>query len=207
MDTVTPKTQPRTLLQMAGALPQAVTWAEAVLLLIDVQQEYVSGALPLGPAGEAAIVAAARLRAAARDRGAPVIHVTHHGRPGGALFDPETEAVRIVDALTPAADETVVIKALPNAFAGTSLEADIRALGRNQILVAGFMIHMCVSSTVRAALDLGFRSVVCADACATRDLPLGADVVPAAEVHRAAMAALADRFATVLTLAESLKTA
>lgn len=44
------------------------------------------------------------------------------------------------------------------------------------------MSHMCVSSSVRAAFDLGFDSFVCHDACATRDLPdykkkISADII------------------------------
>ncbi len=70
---------------------------------------------------------------------------------------------------------------------------------RKHLVVAGFMTHMCASSTVRAALDLGYRCTVVAGACTTRDLPDGCGgVVAAAEVHRAELAALADRFATVV---------
>jgi hypothetical protein len=51
----------------------------------------------------------------------------------------------------------------------------------------------------RATLDLGYRNTVVAKAAATRDLPDGADgVVPAAELHRANLAALADRFSIVV---------
>ncbi len=62
------------------------------------------------------------------------------------------------------------------------------------------MTHMCVSATARAALDLGYQSTVLSDASATRDLPDidGAGTVPAAEIHRIELAALADRFAIVL---------
>ena len=67
------------------------------------------------------------------------------------------------------------------------------------------MTHMCVSSTVRAALDLGYRCSVVAGACATRDLPDGAGgVIAANQLQRAELAALADRFATVLADAAAL---
>jgi hypothetical protein len=65
------------------------------------------------------------------------------------------------------------------------------------------MTHMCVSATVRAALDRGLSSTVAMDATATRDLPdpLGGGDLPAGIVHRAALAAIADRFATVVRAA------
>ena len=51
-----------------------------------------------------------------------------------------------------------------------------------------------------SALDHGFRSMVVADATATRDLPHppGAGVVDAAAVHAATLAALSDRFSIVV---------
>ena len=53
--------------------------------------------------------------------------------------------------------------------------------------------------TARASIDLGFKATVVASTTATRDLPdaLTGGIVPAAEVQRNALAAIADRFATV----------
>lgn len=66
------------------------------------------------------------------------------------------------------------------------------------------MTHMCVSATARAAHELAWRTTVVADASATRDLPdsLGNDSIPAAVIHRAALAALSDRFASVTRVAD-----
>ena len=76
-----------------------------------------------------------------------------------------------------------------------------KQLGRTQLVIAGFMTHMCVSSTARAAVDLGYKATVAADAAATRDLPdpMGG-VIAADALHRAALAELADRFAVVATV-------
>lgn len=65
--------------------------------------------------------------------------------------------------------DAVVEKPLPNAFAQTDLAE--RLSGQNELVLVGFQTHMCVSSAARAALDLGFRVTVAADACATRALP------------------------------------
>lgn len=125
--------------------------------------------------------------------------MVHHGRAGGALFAPEAPHTSIIPSLTPVEGETIVVKSLPNAFAGTELHRLAQATGRKQIIVGGFATHMCVSATVRAALDLGWRTTVVAAATASRDLPnpLGG-VVPAQSVHEATLAALADRFAIVV---------
>ncbi len=196
-------TQPKTLLEMAGAAPAPIDPADAAVVMIDCQREYLDGDLPLVGV-EAALAEGARLVAAARSRGIPVVHVQHRGRPGG-LFDPEGPSFAIVDAVAPEAGEAVVETGLPNAFAATGLDDALAAAGRKHLVVAGFMTHMCVSSTVRAALDLGYRCSVVAGACATRDLPDGAGgVIAADQLQRAELAALADRFATVLADAAAL---
>ena len=192
----------KTLLQLAGATPAPARIAESVLLLIDIQNEYFDG--PLRLAGvEAAAETAAGLLARARAAGAPVIHVRHRGRPGGA-FDPEAPRGQIHASVAPLPGETVVEKGLPNGFAGTTLAEVLDGLAGRPLIVAGFMTHMCVSATVRAALDRGLSSTVAADATATRALPdpLGGPDVSADQLHRAALAAIADRFATVVRAAD-----
>lgn len=193
-------TRPKTLLELAGAPKQPVLWEKSVLLLIDHQQEYASdGGLPLTGI-DAAVSEIAQLLAAARAEGAPVIHIQQMGRPGGALFDPTGPRGAFISSIRPLDGERVVPKTLPNSFAKTDLDEALRQTGRNELIVGGFMTHMCVSATVRSALDHGYRTSVVASACATRDLPdqLGNGVIAAADLHRLALAELGDRFATIL---------
>lgn len=195
----------KTLLQMAGANPAPGKLTEAAVVIIDAQNEYVTGKLPLEGV-DAALAQVAALLAAARAAKAPIIHIAQRGRPGG-LFDPEGPSFKFAAPAAPQAGETVIEKPLPNSFAKTTLHEALQATGRKHLVVAGFMTHMCVSSTVRAALDLGYRTTVVADAAGTRDLPdpTGGPALSAAELHRAALAGLADRFAIVTNLA-GLKT-
>ena len=85
----------------------------------------------------------------------------------------------------------------------------LQKAGRRALIVAGFATHMCVSATVRSALDHGYASTVVAAACATRDLPdpLGGQPVSAADLQRVALVELADRFATVVPDASALAAA
>lgn len=195
-------TAPKTLLQMAGAPQQAAPLSQSAVIIVDAQNEYLNGALAL-PGVDAAIGALGRLIARARAANVPVIHIAHKGREGG-LFDRSADNGAIMDALSPLANETVIEKGLPNAFAGTPLDERLKSNRHDKLVIAGFMTHMCVSSTARAALDLGYSVTVPSDACATRDLPgVGsADVVRAADLHHAELAALADRFAIVVPVAE-----
>jgi nicotinamidase-related amidase len=189
-------TAAKTLLQLAGADLSLPRLSDACLVLIDLQNEYLAGPIAL-PGANAAIASAAKLLEKARHSGAPVIHVAHRGQPGG-LFDRTAQRGAIVAALTPLTGEPVIEKELPNAFAGTDLQARLAATGRKNVVLAGLMTHMCVSSTGRAALDLGFRIIIDADSCATRDLPDGrGGTISAAMIHDIALVELSDRFAII----------
>jgi nicotinamidase-related amidase len=189
--------EPKTLLQMAGANPSPAKLSDAVVIVIDAQNEYVSGKVPLDGV-EAALDNVAKLLKAARAAGAPIIHIQQRGRAGG-LFDPEGDGFKIAPQAAVGTGEKIIEKPLPNAFAKTTLQLDIQSTGRNSLVLAGFMTHMCVSATARSALDHGYQTTVVADAVASRALPdpLGGAALSAAQIHRTALAELADRFATI----------
>jgi nicotinamidase-related amidase len=69
----------------------------------------------------------------------------------------------------------------------------------DELVVCGMMTSMCVDATVRAAVDVGFDTTVAADACATCELDFGGVAIPAASVHAAFLAALADGYAAVVS--------
>lgn len=194
----------KTLFQLAGVPQTAPVLAESAVVVIDAQREYLDGHLPLTGILPA-LAALGRLIDDARAAGAPVIHVAHRGAEGsGGPFDPAGAGFAFAAPALPAPGEAVVEKKLPNSFAGTDLQARLDATGRKSVIFAGFMTHMCVSATARAALDLGYTSFVVADAAATRPLPdpLGGPDLAADDIHRTALAELADRFATVVTTAD-----
>lgn len=147
--------QPKTLQDLAGVASGPPPVSDAALVLIDCQHEYIDGLLPLHDV-ESALAEGSRVLGFARANDIPVLHIQHRGREGG-LFDPTTARFKLAEAVKPAGGERVIEKALPNAFAGTDLQQALEATGRKNLIVAGFMTHMCVSSTVRAALDLGYR--------------------------------------------------
>jgi len=195
--------QPKTLLQMAGADLTPAALSDAVVVTIDQQNEYLSGMLPL-PGIEAALLEGAKVLERARAAGAPIIHVVHKGGKGGP-FDLEGPGGQLADTVAAQDGEPLVAKPLPNAFAQTTLKDEIDKTGRKKLIVTGFMTHMCVSSTVRAALDLGYSTTVVANACATRPLPThDGGVIEAEALHKAALAGLGDRFAVIIDKADKL---
>lgn len=198
-----PDTRPKTLLDLAGRVIPLPRFAEATLLLIDYQNEYVAGPLAL-PDAEAAIARTVPLLAAVRAAGGRVVHVAHAGHAGGP-FDRRAERGAIVEALTPLPGEPVVEKQAVSAFFGTDLSEELGDLATRPLIVAGFMTHNCVSSTVRDAGDRGATLVVAHDACATRALPdTQGRTVPAEVVHAVSLVGLGDRFARLASVAEIL---
>ncbi len=189
-----------TMLQMAGATPTPATMADGILLIIDAQREYTDGLIPLSGV-QSAIEALAGLLEKARKAGAPIVHVRHQSK--GKAFNPSSSGYEIVGPLTPRPGETIVDKGLPNAFAGTDLAKHLAVSGRKNLIVGGFMTHMCVSATVRSATDNGFMSTIAADTVATRDLPdaTGGATITADAINRITLAALSDRFAWVVAKA------
>jgi nicotinamidase-related amidase len=183
-----------TLLQLSGVeLPPPAARSSA-LVLIDAQEWYRTGPLAL-PALGPALASAALALERARTAGVPVVHVVHHGR-AGTLLDAASALAAILPEVAPRPAEPVVAKRLPSAFTGTRLAALLQELGVTTPVLAGFMTHMCVSSTARAAAELGFSPWVVRDACAARPIPDGrGGVLDAETVHRAHLASLADRFA------------
>jgi nicotinamidase-related amidase len=185
-----------------------------VLLIIDIQQDYFPGGRHPLVEPEAAAAAAARLLREWRERRSPIVHVQHvWDAPDAAFFQPGTRGVEIHPLVAPKPGEALITKAQPNAFLGTDLELQLRAIAAStptepvELVVAGMMSSMCVDATVRAAADLGFTLTVAHDACAAPDLAFGDTRVPAAQVHAAFMAALGDGYATVATADEIIDAA
>src|SRR5262249_55893788 len=197
--------RPKTLLEIAGVTPAPARLRDAAVVIIDAQREYVDGTLPL-PGVAPALDEIGRLLARARAVATPIIHIVHHGNSGG-LFDPDSTGAGIAPPATPAPGEAVVGKRLPNAFASTDLAERVVALKRAEIIVVGFMTHMCVEATARAAIDNGLKATVIANATATRDLPdpLSGQAVPSSEGQTTSLAALAHRFAMIVPDCASIR--
>ena len=185
----------KTMFQLTGRGYAAANLSNASLLIIDAQNEYLSGPLALSGM-EAATANIALLLEAARKAKRPVVHVRHLGTVGG-MFDPQGPRGEFIAGLEPTGDEVIIEKRMPNAFNDTGLREALETQGHLDLIVCGFMSHSSVSTTVRAAKDYGFRCTLVEDACATRDLPTANGVISAADVQRTEMAIMNDNFATL----------
>lgn len=140
-----------------------------------------------------------------RSEGWPVVHVRHESLGEQATFFlPGTTGTDIHSSVQPRAGEPVLTKNFPNGFRATELHDLLQRMGITRLVIAGSMTHMCIDATTRAAKDLGYRNVVIGDACATRDLQYGGQMVSAPMVQAAFLAALHGTYADVMTAEEWL---
>lgn len=194
-----------TIRTLAGAVaPQSLPAGRTALLVIDFQNEYFSGRMPI-PDGMAALRNAQALIAHADAHGLPVFHVQHVTPPDAPVFAENGDGVRFHDQLQPAAHHRVVRKTSVSVFATTDIERQLRQSGVDTLVIAGLMTHACVAGAARDAVPLGFEVIVASDACATRALDSGdldsgdGGVLPHADLHRAALASIDDTFGAILS--------
>jgi nicotinamidase-related amidase len=194
-----------TFVEMFGFDHPAARLSEAVVIVIDMQREYLDGSVPL-PDLQATLKGAANLLKLARSHNTPVIHVVNQGPKGNLLFNDEGPYYAELPEVAAIDGEATVIKHLPNSFAVTNLYELLQATGRKQLIIAGCTTHVCVSATARAALDLGYQSTIVANATTSRDLFDHKDnKIPAAIVKQVALAELRDAFAVIVEDASELK--
>ncbi|KOU17672.1 isochorismatase family protein [Streptomyces sp. WM6368] len=191
-----------TLRELSGLDGSPASPADATLILVDYQNTYTRGVMELS-GWEPALEAAAALLARARAAGAKVVHVVNDGGEG-TPYDVRAEIGAIHPRVAPAPGEPVVVKTVPNAFVDTDLGEHVDAAGHKDVIVAGFMTHMCVAFTAEGAFLRGNRPTVVADACATRPLRTAVAEVSAEQLHHAALATIADLYGVVVPSASSL---
>ncbi|MGW3938753.1 cysteine hydrolase family protein [Streptomyces phaeochromogenes] len=176
---------------------------DSVLVMIDCQNTYRQGVMRLEGVEEA-LAEATRLLARARAAGIPVVHVMHDAGEGSP-YDITAPIGRISEEVAPRPGEPVIVKTFPSSFFRTDLNERLGTTGRGDLVLAGFMTHMCVDSTARDAFNLGYRPTIVASATATRELaaPDGT-TVPAETLQAASLAGIADLFALVVGKADDI---
>jgi nicotinamidase-related amidase len=177
----------------------------AVLLIIDVQKgldEPVWGTRN-NPHAESNM---AKLLQVWRNESRPVVHVQHNSVRATSPLRPGQPGNEIKDEVKPIPGEHLETKTVNSAFIGTTLEQHLRKNGWDTLVIVGLTTDHCISTSVRMAGNLGFKTYVVSDATATHDRtgPNGKHY-SADEMHDCALASLNEEFATVISTADVLK--
>ncbi len=171
----------------------------AVLLVIDVQKGMDDPRLGRrnNPDAEKNV---ARLLKAWRASGRPITHVRHDSTGKDSPFRLGQSGNEIKPEAQPCADEPVVHKNVSSAFIGTDLEERLRTAGQKTLVIVGMMAEYCVNSTARMAENLGFSTLIVADATAAWEHKnFDGNVLSPDEVYRGVMATLHNEFGQVVT--------
>jgi ureidoacrylate peracid hydrolase len=201
----------------AGALAQWVAPGRTALVLIDMQVDFASpeGVLAgygIDMAGVVpALEASQQLAEAARAAGVPVIFV-------GLFTSPETDSKAWKERMVrrggdadsesalcrdgepgsdfygplPRPGEAIVKKHKYSGFVGTDLDARLKALGVDTLVVTGLTTECCVDCTVRDAFHLDYHVFIPTDACAAYE----------DDIHQASLRSLELNCAILTTSAE-----
>jgi gluconolactonase len=125
----------------------------------------------------------ARLAAAARSVGVPVIHVHYVVDPGApgtklnaGLYRAGKESNALVrgtwgaaaaPGVEPQEGDLVVEKMRTSAFYNTRLMTLLQGFGTEAVIVTGAWTHMSIEHTARYGADAGYRMIVISDACSS----------------------------------------
>lgn len=172
------------------------------LLVIDVQNEYFTGKLPVThPAGS--LESIGRAMDAASAHGVPVIVVQHTvTAPSRPVFQRGTPEWALHPEVEKRPSDLLVEKTLPGSFTGTNLETWLREKDIDTLTISGYMTQMCCDTTARQAFHLGFAVEFLSDATGTLSLANDAGSVSAEELHRAILVTQGTLFSKVMTTAE-----
>lgn len=172
------------------------------LLVIDVQREYVDGALPIAypPLQQSLpnIVAAVE---AAHGAAVPVVLVRHVDAADSPVFASGSRGAELHDTVATAEHALLLVKREVSCFAGTGLAAWLEAQAVDTLTIVGFLTQHCDESTARDAADLGLTVELLADATGTLPLATPSGTISAKELHERTLVVLASGFATVASTA------
>lgn len=170
------------------------------LIVIDVQNEYVTGDLPIEyPDVQTSLANIGRAMDAARAAGVPVVVVQNFAPAESPLFARGSVGAGLHPVVASREHDHYVEKALPSAFAGTGLAAWLAAQGIDTLTVAGYMTHNCDASTVFDATHAGLAVEFLDDATGSVPYENAAGAASAAEIHRVFSVVMHSRFAAVVS--------
>jgi len=176
------------------------------LLIIDVQNEYFTGLLPVTypPNSMQNILDVIKT---AEETNIPIVMVKHTATAENAkAFVKETHSWELHDSIKDIDVSHYVEKTFPSSFVGTDLEEWLRAHDIDTVVISGYMTQHCCDTTARYAHHLGFNVEFLSDAIGTLDFENKAGKVTAEELHRATLVEQQFRFSDVMSTKEWIQT-
>lgn len=175
------------------------------LIVIDVQNEYFSGGLPIEyPDPQASLANIGLAMDSATAYAVPVLVVQQSAPAGAPIFAPGTHGWELHESVARRPRSHLIDKQMPSAFTGTGLVDWLETHAIDTLTVVGYMTHNCVASTVFEALHRGLKVEVLHDATGALPYANRAGSASAKSIHEAFHVVFQSRFAAVMGTAEWL---
>ena len=150
---------------------KALTWKKPAILVVDMLNDFVTGALGCDR-GRAIVPATAQLLDAAREKNVPVIFCNDAHIKGidlelelwGDHAIAGTPGAEVIPELKVCDKDYIVPKRRYSGFFQTNLDILLRELGVDTVIITGLHCHMCCRHTSADAYQLGYKVVVAKEA-------------------------------------------
>lgn len=173
------------------------------LVVIDVQYEYVTGALPIQyPPLDVSLPNIASAMDAATAEGIPIVVVRQTAPEDAPIFARGSIGGGLLEQVAERPWDHFIEKSLPSAFTGTDLAEWLAERSVDTISIVGYMTQNCDQSTAVDGLHRGLQVEFLSDATGTLDLENEAGRVTAEELHRSVLVTMQSRFAAVTETAD-----
>ncbi|MDZ8238404.1 MAG: cysteine hydrolase family protein [Nostoc sp. ChiQUE01a] len=159
------------------------------LLVIDVQNEYFTGKLPITyPSGSLDNIL--QVMNIAKERDIPVI-VVRHTQPleNSPIFQKGSPEWELHPEIAKYPYDLLIEKNLPGSFTATELETWLKERNIDTVVISGYMTQMCCDTTARQAAHLGFSVEFLSDATGTLAFQNNGGAATDEELHRATLVA------------------
>ncbi|GAA3114741.1 cysteine hydrolase family protein [Streptosporangium carneum] len=173
------------------------------LIVIDVQNEYFTGNLPIAhPPREESLANILTAMDTAHEHDIPVIVVRHTAPVESPLFAAGSDSWELHQEVGRRPYSHLTDKSMASAFAKTDLAEWLAAHEIDTLAVVGYMTQNCDESTARDAAHLGLAVEFLSDATGTVAMSNRMGAVTAEELHNHVLVVMESNFASVATTAE-----
>lgn len=177
--------------------------AKRALIVIDVQNEYVTGNLRIEyPPVQESLANIGAAMDAAKAAGIPIVVVQHDAPTGAPIFDIGSEGWQLHPVVANRHRDHLINKMMASSFTHTDLEAWLQANKIDTLTIVGYMTHNCNASTIVHASHAGYTVEVLQDASGSLPYENEAGAASAEEIHRVFTVVFQTGFAAVQTTAQ-----
>ena len=173
------------------------------LIVIDVQNEYITGNMPIEyPPVKTSLPNILLAMDAAREAGVPVVVIQHDAPEGSPIFAKGSQGWQLHAEVAGRARDHLVNKTQASSFTGTDLAAWLATREIDTVTIVGYMTHNCDAATIYGASHMGLTVEFLADATGSLPYENAAGKVSAEEIHRVYSTVFHSSFAAVAGTAD-----